>query len=82
MLLVLAAASGVYLSVQASPRLLLLGAGIMIFGLAVFLTRGAAWRMTLKMQAETSTAEHWLRAQKTWLLRSLRRRVFRQSVGE
>lgn len=78
--LVLAALSGVYLSTQAPVREIAIGAGVMSFGLGLFVARRPRWR---RFAAEVSrgerlavgTAEHSYR----WLLHSAR--ALRRALG-
>jgi amino acid transporter len=76
-LLVLAALGGVYLSLQAPAFLIVLGLGVMLVGLAPYLTRRSAWGEAAEVAAAIRQDERdlarWLRARETWLMRSLRR---------
>ncbi len=76
-LLVLAAASGAYLSLQTPPRLLLAGSVTMLAGLATYFVRRAVWKAASTALATTAAEAHRLRQQaqrrETWLLQSLRR---------
>ncbi len=76
-LLVLAALSGAYLSLQASPRLIVAGCATMLFGIGLYLLRGAAWRAAAAARSTTAAEAHRLRAlaqrREAWLLHALRR---------
>jgi amino acid transporter len=75
--LLLAAASGAYLSVQALPRLVALGLGVMALGLALFVWRGGGWQQAATLQVGLrrgeQRCEQWAHRGERWLLHLLRR---------
>jgi amino acid transporter len=71
-LLVLAALSGVYLSVQAPPTLIIIGVGITAAGLLIYWVRRSAWRRAADLVGELAREEQeferWARRRERWLL--------------
>jgi amino acid transporter len=76
--LVLAALSGAYLSLQAPARLIAIGMAVILVGLALFGWQGGGWQETAALRAELEEGEHrfeeWAHRWELWLLQLVRRR--------
>jgi len=78
-LLVLAAAAGLYLATQAPVREITIGVAVMLLGLALYLARGARWRaVAVAVEKDESSAVAWAGHEYRWLMRGTHR-LFRRS---
>ncbi len=72
--LLLAAASAVYLSAQASRTQMAIGAAVMLAGFVLYAVRGAHWRgLAIEVGERERQAARWAEHEYLWLLRPVQR---------